>query len=123
MLWYFLNVSDARFSEKLAPDLANALSHVADAGALVDIVVEFDTEPVDWVKNGNRALAIDQQRARFATLAEPVTHLIVSSGGEVLGEAWINGTLRARVPIDRLVDLLRDESVAFVDVPHRLERD
>jgi hypothetical protein len=37
-------------------------------------------------------------RDAFARDASPVTRAILAAGGEVLGEAWINQTIRARVP-------------------------
>lgn len=116
-------MANTRFSRKLAPDLASALDEATGGETLLDIVVEFDCQAADEAANGTPRLAIQRRRAQFEALAQPVTSLIVASGGEVLGKAWINGTLRARLPVERLDDLLRDSSVAFVDVPHRLERD
>ncbi len=53
------------------------------------------------------ASATDRDRARLAA-----TH-------GVTVEKAANGLMRARVPVDSLIDLSRDPAVSFVDIPDR----
>lgn len=84
--------------------------------ALIDVVVELEGA------SGDEPSA-DALRKAFKQTATPVVEKITNLGGEVTGEAWINQTLRARLPASS-VRLLSDlDEVTAVDVPHRLAFD
>lgn len=57
----------------------------------------------------------------FQRQAEAVTDQLASAGGEVLGEAWINSTIRARIPAGQVRELAADDLVEALDTPERLE--
>jgi hypothetical protein len=50
-----------------------------------------------------------------------VEEAVRNAGGEVTGHAWINQTVRARVPADRVKELSEHERVAVLDAPHPIE--
>jgi hypothetical protein len=68
-------------------------------------------------------VSADELKVAFRQVADPVAEAIAGLGGEVKGEAWINSTLRARVPAASLGDLSELEPVAALDVPHQLTPD
>ena len=100
---------------KITPDLAAEVD-AAESSNLLDVVVELagdEPEPAD----------MDAAKAAFARAAEPVSELISASGGHVLEGAWLNKTLRARVPARAVSEVAESDGVSAVDVPHRLEAD
>jgi hypothetical protein len=105
-------------SARVTPAAA-AVSAQSAAGDAVEVVLEL--EPPGAVAEGSRAERIAQQKASFRALAEPVKALVVEAGGSVEAEAWINCTIKARVPAGAIQRLQEIAGVATIDLPHRLE--
>ena len=101
--------------EKLSADLRGRLAEAGDE-AFLDVVVELehDTAPAGSMPEAKRA---------FVERVRPIESVINDAGGEVLGAAWINSTVRARVPAAHLQRLTGLDSVAGVGVPRRLKLD
>lgn len=99
---------------KITPELESRAESEAD-DALLDVIVEL-------AGPAQRA-TVDETKAAFRENAEPVAQAITGLGGEVQGEAWINSTLKARIPARGLRDLSNIEAVAALDVPHRITPD
>jgi hypothetical protein len=89
---------------------------------LLEVVVEL-SEPDDAGADApaGRSEKIAQLKESFHAQATPLEESITSLGGEVLGKAWINRTIHARVPARAVSELARAGSIAAVDTPHRLE--
>jgi hypothetical protein len=97
----------------ITPDLA-AEVEAAESSKVLDVVVEL---------NGDLEEAADiaAAKAAFERAATPVSEVIAGSGGEVLEGAWINHTLRARVPAGAVLEIAGADGVSVVDVPHALQ--
>jgi hypothetical protein len=108
---------------KLNPDLATRLAQ-ADAHDVLDVVLELDpqSEPPAAAPQ-SRSEQIALRKETFSHDVVPVEEAIHEAGGEVLGRAWINQTVRARVPAQGVEQLSELEKVAALDVPRRLEAD
>jgi hypothetical protein len=111
--------------EKLTAALTDRL-RMADPAELVDVVVElreFASEESPSALDGRnkRNARVAALREAFGREAEHLKGHISHAGGEVLAAAWINRTLRARVPASELGNLTDFETVAAVDLPRRLE--
>ncbi len=117
----FVCVGDESHASKITDDLASHMS--ANEDALVEVVVELHVaeEDADAPAPTDRQAKILAKKEGFRATAEPVVTAIRSCGGEVTGEAWINQTLRARVPARSVERLAEEEAVARVDVPHEIE--
>ncbi|MFQ5525986.1 MAG: hypothetical protein ACE5GX_06955 [Thermoanaerobaculia bacterium] len=90
------------------------------ADELVELVVEL--EPVEpAAARLSRAEKIAAHKEAFERQAAPVAAAIAEAGGEVVGRAWINQTLKARIPRHAVAAVARHEKVAQVDVPRPLE--
>lgn len=100
---------------KITPELESRAESKAD-DALLDVIVELAGPPA-------QRATVDAAKAAFRETAEPVAQAITGLGGEVQGEAWINSTLKARIPALGLRDLSNIEAVAALDVPHRITPD
>jgi hypothetical protein len=98
---------------RITSDLA-AQVDAADSANLLDVIVELDG-------GLERAPDIVAAKQAFSRAAEPVAEAITNLGGEVLGDAWINHTLRARVPARDVSTVAHLDRVTGVDVPHALE--
>lgn len=106
---------------KVTSALASRLEEAGDDD-LLEIVVELAGPPVPGaVERGDRRDAMEAMKEGFRTAAAPVEQAIRSGGGEVTGRAWINCTLRARVPARSIPRMLEQASVTAVDVPKPLE--
>ena len=108
---------------KLNPELATRLAQ-ADAHDVLDVVVELDpqSEPPAAAPQ-SRSEQIALRKETFGHDVVPVEEAIHEAGGEVLDRAWINQTVRARVPAQGVEQLSELEKVAALDVPRRLEAD
>ena len=104
---------------KVTSDLASKIAEADDDG-LLEVVVELDA-PETKAARGDRRAAMEAQKQGFRAAAEPVEKRIVSAGGEITGAAWINRTLRARVPARSIAKLSEESTVTAVDVPRAIE--
>ena len=87
----------------------------------VDVVLELKQPAID--AEGNRGERIARQKAVFKTLAGPVKAAVVEHGGTVEAEAWINCTIKARVPARALERLKEVDGIVTIDLPHQVTRD
>jgi hypothetical protein len=106
---------------KLKPDLTTRLAQAA-AEDVLDVVVEMDAQPAATAPQ-SRSEQITLRKEKFDHDVVPVEEAIHEAGGEVVGRAWINQTVRARVPAQGVEQLSELEKVAALDVPRRLEAD
>ena len=104
---------------KLTDDLATQLDQ-ASAADVLEIVLELHA-PGDLEATAlprSRAEQIDLKKGAFGRAVAPVEEAIQSVGGEVTGTAWINQTLRARVPAEGVSQLSDLDVVAALDTPN-----
>jgi hypothetical protein len=107
--------------DKVTPDLASRIEE-ADEDGLLDVIVELDApDPQAPPEQSDRRAAMEAVKLGFLAAAEPVEKTIISAGGEVTGAAWINRTLRARIPARSIARLSEESTVTAVDVPRAVE--
>ncbi len=96
----------------------------APEDALIEVVLEIHPgEPISFAAGTSRQRQIAAGRQQFLDTVAPVEERIQRLGGKVLDHAWLNHTLRARVPA-RIVDQLTEaDCVASVDMPGPLSRE
>lgn len=104
-----------KLSEQLSTELDKS-----DSSKMLDVVIELRQENAPNTKQ-SRAEKIAALKESFMRDAAPVEQVVQDAGGELKGEAWINRTIRARVPVDAIKNLAEQEEVAKVDVPHAIE--
>ena len=107
-------------ASKLSRELADRLAG-ARSGEVVDVVVELQPRSFARDAAASRAERVAAAREAFRREAAPVETAIRSAGGEVLGAAWINQTVRARIPADRIARLAELAEVHLLDVPRALK--
>jgi hypothetical protein len=109
---------------KLTEGLASRLEQ-ASAADVLEVVLELRApdEPEAASQARSRADKIGLQKGAFGRAVGPVEEAIQSVGGEVTGKAWINHTLRARVPAEGVGQLSDLDVVAALDTPHILRPD
>lgn len=105
-------------ASKVSRSLAGQVVYQADEEP-VDVVVELRAHP--RVTDGSRAERIARVKTAFEHEAGPVRRAIEELGGEVLESAWVNNTLRTRVPKRALQQLEEDDRVASLDSTRTLE--
>lgn len=109
------------------PKASSELGKRANAAAeheLLDVVVEL-TPPASAQETGHlsRAEKIAAKKSAFRETAKPLADLIASRGGQVTDEAWLNNTLRAKVPVRCLTALGAADEVSALDVAAKIERE
>jgi hypothetical protein len=112
-------VEDSSQSDKVTPELAALLDDASDE--LVDVVVELATPEAVERTEGARADRVAVMKESFDREAQPVESVIRDSGGQVVDTAWLNQTIRAKVPVEAVRRLCDVDSVAVVDSPRGLE--
>ena len=88
----------------------------------VDVVLELE-QLLPEVAEGSRAERMARQKASFHAIAEPVKAAVVQSGGRVEAEAWINCTIKVRVPASAIARLKDVDGIVTIDVPHQIHRE
>lgn len=105
---------------KVSPRLVEQLESTEPAG-LVEVVVEL--EPKSVPPGQSRASRMAAMRQDFEREAAPVSRRIEAAGGQVLGSAWINQTIRGRIPAGEVLEVAEEASVRAIDLPAALEPD
>lgn len=108
--------------QKLSQGLAERLERAGTA-ELVELVVELHPASGFAAESASRDARIAAARDAFGAASSPVERAIRSAGGEVVDSAWINQTLRARVPASAVTGLAALGEVRLLDVPRRLAPD
>jgi hypothetical protein len=103
---------------KFTPELSARAAGVGDDQPL-DVVIELGHEGDVAAGRGS----IDVRRDAFEQEARPLQQAVVAAGGQVLATAWLNRTLKARVPKGSLRALSELQMVKALDVPHGLRPD
>jgi hypothetical protein len=109
-------------SSKVTGTLRQNLLSKADDD-LVDVVIELTPPASPGPQNESRAERTVALKQQFSRVAEPVEQRILSAGGKVLEHAWINQTLKARVPAGKVDQIVDADDVASIDVAHHLSRE
>ena len=105
---------------KMTPDLKAQLTE-AEAAEDLEVVLELQSQSQETAAPRSRGEAIALRKEAFSHDVVPVEEAVTKVGGEVVGHAWINQTVRARVPAHGLEQLSELDEVAVLDVPHTLQ--
>jgi hypothetical protein len=100
---------------KLRSDLLSKLAASA-SDELMEVILELDKPQVK--PGGSRQERIALLKESFARTSAPVTRAVSELGGEVLGAAWINQTILARLNPEGVRRMTELDSVSAVDLPH-----
>lgn len=109
---------------KMSASLAKRLKD-ADASDEVEIILELrpasEPEATSESEHLSRSEKIAAKKEAFSRSVTPIKEAIRKLGGEITGLAWINQTVRARVPAQSVEELSGQEEVAALDTPNPLK--
>jgi hypothetical protein len=107
---------------KIKPELVSKLES-ANASELLEVTLQLESPDRSPAASsaGSRAEKIVALKEAFNQDAASVEEAVRNAGGEVTGRAWINQTLRARVPAQKIRDLCDHEKVSAVDTTRTLK--
>lgn len=113
-------MSIAKLTEKLAQHIEKT------SGAdMVDIIVELDPARGQEIMSGSAELSrqdcIAKLKEDFTDQASAVAAAIEKAGGEILDHAWINKTLKVRVPVESIDRITADKEVTAIDLPEKIQ--
>jgi hypothetical protein len=115
-----MHLMPERSRRKLSARLVQRLE-AEDPGRPVDVVVEL--VPVDVPTEGTRRERTAAMKETFERDLASVAERIEAAGGEVLESAWINQTVRSRIPAGQVPEVAEADAVSRVDLPTTLEPD
>ena len=111
---------------RMRSNLAEQLKKV-DPSDLLEIILELylPAEPASMrtMEMQSRSEKIAAKKEAFSRNVATVEDAIRKVGGEITGLAWINQTVRARVPAQGVKELSQHEKVAAIDIPHLVKPD
>jgi hypothetical protein len=115
-------------TNKLTEKLAEKLEKT-DASDLLEIILELgsksesSSQQPSAQETRSRGEKIAALKEAFSRDAAPIEEAVRRVGGEVTGRAWINKTMRARVPAQSVKELSQHEEIAALDTPNPLKPD
>ena len=107
---------------KLTSNLRQQLA-ATPKGHSVEVVVEVGKKAASEPPPGDRAQKIAAMKQSFSVSSEPIERAIESSGGKVIDRAWINQSLKVRLPREAVEALSEREDVERVDTPRTIRPD
>lgn len=111
--------------KKVSRRLAQLAGSVSSDFDLIDVVVELDHKLTDSSKttkpNQSRNEAIASRKESFARTSSPVEDVITQIGGQVIDKAWVNYTLRAKLPAKSLQRISELDEVDTLDSPQEIQ--
>ena len=99
---------------KLSPRLQQELDAIDDSSP-VEVIVEL--QPLDLPKTGSRQQRMAAAKQRFDHEVQSVVDKITEAGGQVLETAWLNQTVRSRIPAREVPRVAEDDTVSAIDLP------
>ena len=109
---------DKSVAAKLSSRLAERIDSV-DESSPVEVIVEL--HPAAMPTWGSRQERIAAVKEDFQRELESVAEKITAAGGQVLEAAWLNQTVRTRIPAGEVPRVAEDEAVSSIDLPKALE--
>ena len=116
-------INMSRGLAKVSEPLAARVQSAKPEDMLV-VIFELDRPTFDsGLRRLDRQHRIQYMKEVFETELQPVEAAIENAGGEVLDRAWINHTVRARVPARSLFSLCAIDNIEALDLPQMIELD
>ena len=91
---------------------------------MLDVIIELETRSAKNLKQNcskSKSEQIAERKESFARISASVEDVITQVGGKVLEKAWINRTLRAKLPVSGLEAVSELDEVEILDSPYNLE--
>jgi hypothetical protein len=109
--------------EKLTAKLAEHIQKTG-VGDMLDVIVELDPARGQDILSQSGDLSRQDRIARlqedFTEQSAAVISKIAEAGGEILDHAWVNKTLKVRLPAESLGEIAQEAEVKAVDLPEIL---
>ena len=113
-----------RIKKKVSKHLVQQITSDASEVDMLDVIIELETRSEKNLKQNSsksKSEQIAERKESFARITAPVEDVITQVGGTILEKAWINRTLRAKLPVSGLEAVSELEEVEILDSPHEIE--
>ena len=93
---------------------------------LNDIEVVIELMPIQArteLTNLSRTEKMAFYKQTFMDELKPIADVILNRGGDILGSAWVNQTIKAKIPAGSIEELALLKEVNIIDLPNRLAHD
>ena len=115
-------MADDRASGKVRNRLAQRID-ATNAQGDVEVVIELSGAAEPLAGGGTRQERIAAAKSSVERDLAAVSDRIRAAGGEVFETAWLNKTLRGRLPAATVARIAEDDAIAAIDLPHAIEQD
>lgn len=106
----------AKLSDRVTERLGSA-----DESSPIEVIVEL--HPIEVPPAGSREQRIAAAKAGFERELQDVAEKIEEVGGQVIEAAWLNQTVRSRIPAAGLSQVAETDAVTAIDLPQPLQAD
>lgn len=118
----FVNLISIMSADKITYKLKNYLQE--QPVNHVEVMIELNPATKAFAdSNLSRSEKIALVKQDFMKDLEPVEKLISEQGGDILGTAWLNQTVKAKIPANSLEQLAQLKQVSAIDLPNPLAAD
>jgi hypothetical protein len=106
---------------KITAPLNEFLSNGQPKGK-VEVIIELTPIDTTAMRDSDtpRNAKIASIQDAFQKELQPVREAILSAGGDVMDAAWINSTVKARIPAANIYTLANLDAVTAIDLPRNL---
>ncbi len=114
--------------KKVSLKLAEQVKSLSSDADVLEVIVELEQQSkpqTTAAQSGvhSRTAQIAARKESFARISFPVETAISQAGGEVTEKAWINRTLRAKLPAKSLQRICELHEVEKLDASREIELD
>lgn len=89
----------------------------------IEVIVELKNDPNHLASLISRQAKITNIKISFSEQLESINNVLKNTGGIILDTAWINKTIKVRIPVNGLNELANIQSIKIIDLPHQIRRD
>jgi hypothetical protein len=106
---------------KITALLNDYLNHSQPKGK-IEVIIELTRIDTEAMRDADtpRNAKIATMKDAFQKELQPVQEAILDAGGDVVDCAWINQTVKARIPAANIYTLVNLDAVTAIDLPRKL---
>ena len=109
---------------KITPNLNDYLNRT-EPTAKIEVIIELSPIDTQTMRDSDapRNDKIAQIKDAFQKNMQPVQEAIRNAGGDVMDSAWLNQTVKARIPAANIHTLANLDGITAIDLPKTLTQE
>ncbi len=116
-------MATSKFSKALQQYLEKTQQLESTLPVAIEVVVELKSSPVNRSGTFSKQEKIKMIKRSFTEDLDSINHVMQDKGVKIIDTAWINKTIKMKVPLASLDELSNINSVENIDLPQQLKKD